>query len=59
MRLFIIPLKKIYICTKLYFMQHTYQYSWIIPFIPLPVPNLLGAGLLFFPTATKNGKKVL
>ncbi|KAH0854254.1 hypothetical protein HID58_090074 [Brassica napus] len=29
-------------------MEHTYQYSWIIPFIPLPVPILLGAGLLLF-----------
>nr|YP_009356827.1 NADH dehydrogenase ND5 [Aethionema arabicum]AQV10990.1 NADH dehydrogenase ND5 [Aethionema arabicum] len=35
-------------------MEHTYQYSWIIPFIPLPVPFLLGVGLLLFPTATKN-----
>nr|YP_001122993.1 NADH dehydrogenase subunit 5 [Aethionema cordifolium]YP_009891642.1 NADH dehydrogenase subunit 5 [Aethionema saxatile]A4QJG3.1 RecName: Full=NAD(P)H-quinone oxidoreductase subunit 5, chloroplastic; AltName: Full=NAD(P)H dehydrogenase subunit 5; AltName: Full=NADH-plastoquinone oxidoreductase subunit 5 [Aethionema cordifolium]QKK38015.1 NADH dehydrogenase subunit 5 [Aethionema saxatile]BAF49818.1 NADH dehydrogenase ND5 [Aethionema cordifolium] len=35
-------------------MEHTYQYSWIIPFIPLPVPILLGGGLLLFPTATKN-----
>nr|YP_001123077.1 NADH dehydrogenase subunit 5 [Aethionema grandiflorum]A4QJP7.1 RecName: Full=NAD(P)H-quinone oxidoreductase subunit 5, chloroplastic; AltName: Full=NAD(P)H dehydrogenase subunit 5; AltName: Full=NADH-plastoquinone oxidoreductase subunit 5 [Aethionema grandiflorum]BAF49902.1 NADH dehydrogenase ND5 [Aethionema grandiflorum] len=35
-------------------MEHTYQYSWIIPFIPLPVPILLGVGLLLFPTATKN-----
>nr|YP_010421325.1 NADH-plastoquinone oxidoreductase subunit 5 [Urtica dioica]USG55212.1 NADH-plastoquinone oxidoreductase subunit 5 [Urtica dioica] len=34
-------------------MQYTYQYSWIIPFIPLPVPILIGAGLLLFPTATK------
>nr|YP_010419590.1 NADH-plastoquinone oxidoreductase subunit 5 [Laportea cuspidata]USG53207.1 NADH-plastoquinone oxidoreductase subunit 5 [Laportea cuspidata]USG53291.1 NADH-plastoquinone oxidoreductase subunit 5 [Laportea cuspidata] len=33
-------------------MQYTYQYSWIIPFIPLPVPILIGAGLLLFPTAT-------
>nr|YP_010927572.1 NADH dehydrogenase subunit F [Cuphea palustris]WKK46467.1 NADH dehydrogenase subunit F [Cuphea palustris] len=35
-------------------MEYTYQYSWIIPFIPLPVPMLIGAGLLLFPTATKN-----
>nr|YP_010421242.1 NADH-plastoquinone oxidoreductase subunit 5 [Urtica chamaedryoides]USG55045.1 NADH-plastoquinone oxidoreductase subunit 5 [Urtica chamaedryoides]USG55129.1 NADH-plastoquinone oxidoreductase subunit 5 [Urtica chamaedryoides] len=34
-------------------MQYTYQYSWIISFIPLPVPILIGAGLLLFPTATK------
>lgn len=39
-------------------MEHTYQYSWIIPFIPLPVPILLGVGLLLFPTATKNHRRV-
>nr|YP_010431944.1 NADH-plastoquinone oxidoreductase subunit 5 [Elaeocarpus grandiflorus]USS62397.1 NADH-plastoquinone oxidoreductase subunit 5 [Elaeocarpus grandiflorus] len=35
-------------------MEHTYQYSFIIPFVTLPVPMLIGAGLIFFPTATKN-----
>ncbi|YP_008592547.1 NADH dehydrogenase subunit 5 (chloroplast) [Andrographis paniculata] len=35
-------------------MEQTYQYGWIIPFIPLPVPMLIGVGLLLFPTATKN-----
>ena len=30
----------------------------IIPFIPLPVPILLGAGLLLFPTATKNLRRM-
>nr|QBC72673.1 NADH-plastoquinone oxidoreductase subunit 5 [Talinella dauphinensis] len=35
-------------------MEHIYQYAWIIPFIPLPVPLLIGVGLLFFPTTTKN-----
>nr|YP_010927403.1 NADH dehydrogenase subunit F [Cuphea curiosa]WKK46297.1 NADH dehydrogenase subunit F [Cuphea curiosa] len=35
-------------------MEYTYQYSWIIPFIPLPVPILIGVGLLLFPTVTKN-----
>nr|YP_009573440.1 NADH-plastoquinon eoxidoreductase subunit 5 [Moringa oleifera]YP_010615420.1 NADH dehydrogenase subunit F [Moringa peregrina]QBM31928.1 NADH-plastoquinon eoxidoreductase subunit 5 [Moringa oleifera]QCW94817.1 NADH dehydrogenase subunit F [Moringa oleifera]QWL14901.1 NADH-plastoquinone oxidoreductase subunit 5 [Moringa oleifera]WAS38176.1 NADH dehydrogenase subunit F [Moringa oleifera]WAS38260.1 NADH dehydrogenase subunit F [Moringa peregrina] len=39
-------------------MEHTYQYSWIIPFIPLPVPTLLGMGLLLFPTATKNLRRM-
>nr|YP_011009764.1 NADH-plastoquinone oxidoreductase subunit 5 [Sieruela rutidosperma]WPW43024.1 NADH-plastoquinone oxidoreductase subunit 5 [Sieruela rutidosperma] len=39
-------------------MEHTYQYSWIIPFIPLPVPILLGIGLLLFPTATKNLRRM-
>nr|YP_009653553.1 NADH dehydrogenase subunit 5 [Forestiera ligustrina]QCG71058.1 NADH dehydrogenase subunit 5 [Forestiera ligustrina] len=35
-------------------MIQTYQYAWIIPFVPLPVPMLIGVGLLLFPTATKN-----
>nr|QJQ72551.1 NADH dehydrogenase subunit 5 [Ajuga campylantha] len=35
-------------------MEQTYQYAWILPFVPLPVPMLIGVGLLFFPTATKN-----
>ncbi|KAL5574065.1 hypothetical protein UlMin_023662 [Ulmus minor] len=35
-------------------MEYTYQYSWIIPFIPLPIPILIGVGLLLFPTSTKN-----
>uniref|UniRef100_A0A1Y3BU56 Uncharacterized protein n=1 Tax=Helianthus annuus TaxID=4232 RepID=A0A1Y3BU56_HELAN len=34
-------------------MEQTYQYAWIIPFLPLPVPMLIGLGLLLFPTATK------
>nr|YP_009476516.1 NADH-plastoquinone oxidoreductase subunit 5 [Xanthoceras sorbifolium]AVM38969.1 NADH-plastoquinone oxidoreductase subunit 5 [Xanthoceras sorbifolium] len=39
-------------------MEHTYQYSWIIPFVPLPVPMLIGAGLLLFPTSTKNLRRM-
>nr|ARC99947.1 NADH-plastoquinone oxidoreductase subunit 5 [Luetkea pectinata] len=39
-------------------MEYIYQYSWIIPFIPLPVPMLIGAGLLLFPTATKNLRRM-
>nr|YP_010875562.1 NADH-plastoquinone oxidoreductase subunit 5 [Lysidice brevicalyx]WHE15740.1 NADH-plastoquinone oxidoreductase subunit 5 [Lysidice brevicalyx] len=39
-------------------MEYTYQYSWIIPFIPLFVPMLIGMGLLLFPTATKNLRRV-
>nr|YP_010174673.1 NADH-plastoquinone oxidoreductase subunit 5 [Salvadora persica]QSJ55442.1 NADH-plastoquinone oxidoreductase subunit 5 [Salvadora persica] len=39
-------------------MEHTYQYSWIIPLIPLPVPLLVGIGLLLFPTATKNLRRM-
>nr|QBE88373.1 NADH-plastoquinone oxidoreductase subunit 5 [Agdestis clematidea] len=39
-------------------MEHIYQYAWIIPFIPLLVPLLIGVGLLFFPTATKNLRRI-
>ncbi|RZC76883.1 hypothetical protein C5167_001031 [Papaver somniferum] len=35
-------------------MEHTYQYEWIIPFVPLPVPIAIGVGLLLVPTTTKN-----
>nr|ATV96707.1 NdhF [Couroupita guianensis] len=39
-------------------MEHTYQYAWIIPFVPLPVPVLIGMGLLLFPRATKNLRRI-
>nr|YP_010541706.1 NADH-plastoquinone oxidoreductase subunit 5 [Pittosporum napaulense]UYG19109.1 NADH-plastoquinone oxidoreductase subunit 5 [Pittosporum napaulense] len=39
-------------------MEQTYQYVWIIPFLPLPVPMLIGVGLLLFPTATKNFRRM-
>nr|WET24808.1 NADH dehydrogenase subunit F [Gynostemma caulopterum]WET25149.1 NADH dehydrogenase subunit F [Gynostemma longipes] len=39
-------------------MEYTYQYSWIIPFISLPIPMLIGVGLLLFPTATKNLRRM-
>nr|YP_009769721.1 NADH-plastoquinone oxidoreductase subunit 5 [Mirbelia oxylobioides]QIT00423.1 NADH-plastoquinone oxidoreductase subunit 5 [Mirbelia oxylobioides] len=39
-------------------MEYTHQSSWIIPFIPLPVPMLIGAGLLLFPVATKNIRRM-
>nr|YP_010419507.1 NADH-plastoquinone oxidoreductase subunit 5 [Laportea canadensis]USG53124.1 NADH-plastoquinone oxidoreductase subunit 5 [Laportea canadensis] len=39
-------------------MQYTYQYSWIIPFIPLSVPILIGAGLLLFPTAINDLRRM-
>nr|YP_009569644.1 NADH-plastoquinone oxidoreductase subunit 5 [Reaumuria trigyna]QBC69688.1 NADH-plastoquinone oxidoreductase subunit 5 [Reaumuria trigyna] len=39
-------------------MEHIYEYTWIIPFIPLPVPFLIGAGILFFPTATKKFRRM-
>nr|YP_010738061.1 NADH-plastoquinone oxidoreductase subunit 5 [Pachysandra axillaris]WEQ92470.1 NADH-plastoquinone oxidoreductase subunit 5 [Pachysandra axillaris] len=39
-------------------MEHTYQYAWIIPLALLPVPMLIGMGLIFFPTATKNVRRM-
>nr|YP_009170113.1 NADH-plastoquinone oxidoreductase subunit 5 [Larrea tridentata]ALE28903.1 NADH-plastoquinone oxidoreductase subunit 5 [Larrea tridentata]QCW94697.1 NADH dehydrogenase subunit F [Larrea tridentata] len=39
-------------------MEHMYQYSWIIPFLPLPVPILIGVGLILFPKATKNFRRI-
>nr|WRO36666.1 NADH-plastoquinone oxidoreductase subunit 5 [Hylomecon japonica var. dissecta] len=39
-------------------MEHTYQYAWIIPFVPLPVPLAIGVGLLLVPTATKNLRRM-
>nr|YP_009462774.1 NADH dehydrogenase subunit 5 [Tetragonia tetragonoides]AUV65143.1 NADH dehydrogenase subunit 5 [Tetragonia tetragonoides] len=39
-------------------MEHIDQYAWIIPFIPLPVPLLIGVGLLLFPVATKNLRRI-
>ncbi|CAN0929787.1 NAD(P)H-quinone oxidoreductase subunit 5, chloroplastic [Linum grandiflorum] len=39
-------------------MQHTYQYSWIIPALTLPVPALLGLGLLLFPEAIKKRRRI-
>nr|AGW96895.1 NADH-plastoquinone oxidoreductase subunit 5 [Ipomoea argillicola] len=39
-------------------MEQTYQYAWIIPFVPLLVPMLIGAGLLIFPTVTKNLRRM-
>nr|YP_009531359.1 NADH-plastoquinone oxidoreductase subunit 5 [Urophysa rockii]AXP85053.2 NADH-plastoquinone oxidoreductase subunit 5 [Urophysa rockii] len=39
-------------------MEHTYQYAWIIPFIPLPVPIAIGVGLLLVPAATKKIRRI-
>nr|WOZ12186.1 NADH dehydrogenase subunit 5 [Prostanthera wilkieana] len=39
-------------------MEQTYQYAWILPFVPLLVPMLIGVGLLLFPTATKNLRRM-
>nr|YP_010176611.1 NADH dehydrogenase subunit F [Crassocephalum crepidioides]QSQ72283.1 NADH dehydrogenase subunit F [Crassocephalum crepidioides] len=39
-------------------MEQIYQYAWIIPFLPLPVPMLIGLGLLLFPTATKSLRRM-
>nr|UDN41713.1 NADH dehydrogenase ND5 subunit [Carpodetus montanus] len=39
-------------------MEQTSQYAWIIPFLPLPVPMLIGVGLLLFPAATKSLRRM-
>nr|YP_010538847.1 NADH-plastoquinone oxidoreductase subunit 5 [Valeriana jatamansi]UYF12316.1 NADH-plastoquinone oxidoreductase subunit 5 [Valeriana jatamansi] len=39
-------------------MEQTYQYAWIVPFLPIPVPILIGLGLLLFPTATKKLRRM-
>uniref|UniRef100_UPI00315CB881 NADH dehydrogenase subunit F n=1 Tax=Pseudoxandra spiritus-sancti TaxID=306912 RepID=UPI00315CB881 len=39
-------------------MEHTYQYAWIIPFVPLPVTISIGLGLLLVPTVTKNARRI-
>nr|YP_009975354.1 NADH-plastoquinone oxidoreductase subunit 5 [Drypetes indica]QNK04695.1 NADH-plastoquinone oxidoreductase subunit 5 [Drypetes indica] len=39
-------------------MEHTYQYSQIIPFVTLPLPMLIGVGLLLFPASTKKLRRV-
>nr|YP_010854455.1 NADH-plastoquinone oxidoreductase subunit 5 [Calamus henryanus]WGM65039.1 NADH-plastoquinone oxidoreductase subunit 5 [Calamus henryanus]WQB40428.1 NADH-plastoquinone oxidoreductase subunit 5 [Calamus tetradactylus] len=39
-------------------MEHTYQYAWIIPFLPLTVTMSIGFGLILIPTATKNIRRM-
>uniref|UniRef100_A0A3Q7G341 NADH-Ubiquinone oxidoreductase (complex I) chain 5 N-terminal domain-containing protein n=1 Tax=Solanum lycopersicum TaxID=4081 RepID=A0A3Q7G341_SOLLC len=39
-------------------MERAYEYAWIIPFITLLVPMLIGAGLILFPTATKRFRRM-
>nr|YP_010500712.1 NADH-plastoquinone oxidoreductase subunit 5 [Cerastium glomeratum]UXB55958.1 NADH-plastoquinone oxidoreductase subunit 5 [Cerastium glomeratum] len=39
-------------------MEHIYQYACIISFITLPIPLLIGVGLLLFPRATKNLRRI-
>nr|YP_010513774.1 NADH dehydrogenase subunit 5 [Tephrosia onobrychoides]UXL85345.1 NADH dehydrogenase subunit 5 [Tephrosia onobrychoides] len=39
-------------------MEYTHQYLWILPFILFSVPMLIGVGLLLFPTATKNLRRM-
>nr|YP_011034567.1 NADH dehydrogenase subunit F [Goeppertia makoyana]WRI58271.1 NADH dehydrogenase subunit F [Goeppertia makoyana] len=39
-------------------MEHTYQYAWIIPFLPLSVTMSIGFRLLLIPTATKNIRRI-
>ncbi|KAE9610895.1 putative polyphosphate kinase [Lupinus albus] len=41
-----------------FFMEYIHKSSWIIPFIPLPVPILIGVGLLLFPTTAKNLRRM-
>nr|AZM31643.1 NADH dehydrogenase subunit 5 [Sophora flavescens] len=49
---------KIFYSLFSFFMEYTHQSSWIIPFIPLTVPMLIGVGLLIFPTTTKNLRRM-
>nr|YP_010927234.1 NADH dehydrogenase subunit 5 [Scrophularia integrifolia]WKK45926.1 NADH dehydrogenase subunit 5 [Scrophularia integrifolia] len=39
-------------------MEQIYQYAWMIPFLPLTVPMLIGVGLLLFPKATKKLRRM-
>nr|YP_010219347.1 NADH-plastoquinone oxidoreductase subunit 5 [Ensete ventricosum]UCC34378.1 NADH-plastoquinone oxidoreductase subunit 5 [Ensete ventricosum] len=39
-------------------MEHTYQYAWIVPFLPLTVTMSTGFGLLLIPTATKKIRRI-
>nr|YP_010461545.1 NADH-plastoquinone oxidoreductase subunit 5 [Allium chienchuanense]UUF92809.1 NADH-plastoquinone oxidoreductase subunit 5 [Allium chienchuanense] len=41
-----------------FFMEHTYKYAWIIPFLPFPITMLIGFGLLLIPAATKNIRRM-
>jgi NAD(P)H-quinone oxidoreductase subunit 5 len=41
-----------------FLMEHTYQYAWIIPLLPLPVTMSIGFGLLLIPTATKSIRRM-
>nr|YP_010290652.1 NADH-plastoquinone oxidoreductase subunit 5 [Cyperus difformis]ULQ64682.1 NADH-plastoquinone oxidoreductase subunit 5 [Cyperus difformis] len=39
-------------------MELIYQYAWIIPFLSLIVPIIIGIGLLLISTATKNTRRI-
>nr|YP_010291584.1 NADH-plastoquinone oxidoreductase subunit 5 [Rapatea paludosa]ULQ67591.1 NADH-plastoquinone oxidoreductase subunit 5 [Rapatea paludosa] len=39
-------------------MEHTYQYAWIILFLPLPVTISIGFGLLLIPRTTKKIRRM-
>nr|YP_009451398.1 NADH dehydrogenase subunit 5 [Humbertochloa bambusiuscula]ARQ27713.1 NADH dehydrogenase subunit 5 [Humbertochloa bambusiuscula] len=39
-------------------MEHTYQYAWVIPLLPLPLIMAMGVGLFLIPTATKNLRRI-
>lgn len=41
-----------------FLMEHTYQYAWVIPLLPLPVIMSMGFGLILIPTATKNLRRI-
>ena len=41
-----------------FLMEHTYQYAWVIPLLPLPVIMSMGFGLFLIPTATKNLRRI-
>uniref|UniRef100_I1PBK9 NAD(P)H-quinone oxidoreductase subunit 5, chloroplastic n=1 Tax=Oryza glaberrima TaxID=4538 RepID=I1PBK9_ORYGL len=41
-----------------FLMEHTYQYAWVIPLLPLPVIMSMGFGLFLVPTATKNLRRI-
>nr|YP_010624081.1 NADH-plastoquinone oxidoreductase subunit 5 [Goniothalamus tamirensis]WBF98367.1 NADH-plastoquinone oxidoreductase subunit 5 [Goniothalamus tamirensis] len=39
-------------------MEQTYQYAWIISFVPIPTIILIGLVLMFIPTAAKNARRM-
>nr|YP_009451732.1 NADH-plastoquinone oxidoreductase subunit 5 [Nardus stricta]ARQ28047.1 NADH-plastoquinone oxidoreductase subunit 5 [Nardus stricta] len=39
-------------------MEHTYQYAWLIPLLPLPAIMSMGLGLFLIPKPTKNIRRI-